>query len=145
MDALKEIHIVLKPRGKLGLIWNLEGRNSAKWVASLRQLYEKYEMGTPQYRLGMWEEVWGTEEAKKLFTELHEAQFQHVQLCTEDVVWGRVVSKSYVACRSDEEKETLRAQVLEVLRSADLERDPAIGIVKYPYQTYVVWCEKLEN
>ncbi|CAM6090728.1 unnamed protein product [Calypogeia fissa] len=146
MDALKEIHRVLKPHGKLGLIWNLEDRNSAKWVASLRQLYEKYEMGTPQYRLGIWREVWGTEEAKKLFTELQEAQFQHVQLCTEDVVWGRVASKSYVACRSDEEKETLRAQVLEVLRSAeDVERDPAIGLVKYPYQTYFVWCEKLEN
>lgn len=146
IEVLREIHRVLKPGGGLGLIWNLEDKNSANWVASLRDLYEKYEMGSPQYRLGLWKKVWETEEAKKLFSELQEAHFQHVQLCSDDMVWGRVASKSYVACRSLEEKETLREQVLGVLRDApDLVRDPAFGLVKYPYQTDVCWCQKLEN
>lgn len=145
IEVLQEIHRVLKPGGRLGLIWNLEDKDSAKWVESLRDLYEKYEMGSPQYRLGLWKQVWETEEAKELFTELQEAHFQHVQLCSDDMVWARVASKSYVACQSNEDKAALKEQVSGVLSAAsDLERDPAFGLVKYPYQTDVFWCEKRE-
>lgn len=30
------------------MIWNLEDRNRADWVAALRDAYEEFEAGTPQ-------------------------------------------------------------------------------------------------
>ncbi|KAJ7562673.1 hypothetical protein O6H91_03G079800 [Diphasiastrum complanatum] len=143
LRSLREIHRVLKPGGRLGLIWNLEDRHAKKWVASLRDLYERYEMGTPQYRLGLWRGVWGTAEARELFTELEKGgRFEHEMVCTEEMVYGRVVSKSYIACWPAEEKESLRERVLQALRSAeDVERD-AGGLIRYPYKTEVFWCEK---
>lgn len=45
--AIKEIARVLKPGGKLCLIWNLENKET-RWVAELREAYEKFEAGTPQ-------------------------------------------------------------------------------------------------
>ncbi|KAL2628831.1 hypothetical protein R1flu_013517 [Riccia fluitans] len=145
IDTLREIHRVLKPRGRLGLIWNLEDRTAKKWVAELRDLYEKYEMGTPQYRLGLWKEVWQTNEAQELFSKLEEAHFEHEMLCSVDMVWGRVRSKSYVACQSEEVKRALKEQVLLALQSAeDLELDEfATGLVRYPYKTDVFWCAKI--
>ncbi|KAL3686902.1 hypothetical protein R1sor_013211 [Riccia sorocarpa] len=124
IETLREIHRVLKPGGRLGLIWNLEDRTTKKWVAKLRDLYEQYEMGTPQYRLGLWMEVWKTKEAETLFSKLEEAHFEHEMLCSFDMVWGRVRSKSYVACQSDEVKKLLKEQVFAALQSAeDLELD----------------------
>ena len=38
--------------GKLVLIWNLEDRR-VEWVATLRDIYEKYDEHSPQYRKGL--------------------------------------------------------------------------------------------
>ncbi len=39
------------------LIWNLED-SDVPWVASNRNLYEAYEQGTPQFRLGLWRKMY---------------------------------------------------------------------------------------
>lgn len=64
-SAMNEFSRVLKPKsGVLALIWNLEDRNKASWVGKIRDVYEKYEAGTPQYRLGWWRETFDTQSYK---------------------------------------------------------------------------------
>ncbi|KAJ3036562.1 hypothetical protein HK097_003803, partial [Rhizophlyctis rosea] len=53
--TMKEIARVLKPEASAFLVWNLEDRDRAAWVASIRDLYEAYENKTPQFRLNLWE------------------------------------------------------------------------------------------
>lgn len=46
--AIAHIASTLRPDGVLALVWNLEDREGAPWVAALRDLYEQYEDGVPQ-------------------------------------------------------------------------------------------------
>lgn len=46
-SAINEFARVLKPGGKVVLIWNLEDRRT-NWVGKLRDTYEIYEESTPQ-------------------------------------------------------------------------------------------------
>jgi SAM-dependent methyltransferase len=143
VPSLREIHRVLKPGGAVALIWNMENRFKAKWVAQLRDLYEELELGTPQYRLKLYETLWDEVEAQQLFhLPTRKLQFDHYVLNTPDMIWQRVLSKSYVACRTDQEKEELRKKVMDVLANADdlhylvrrgesIEQSP----VFYPYYT----------
>ena len=58
-DAIAEFARVLQPGGTLAFIWNLEDRTTP-WVANVRDAYEAYEQGMPQYRLGWWKETFNT-------------------------------------------------------------------------------------
>ncbi|KAK9723395.1 hypothetical protein K7432_001955 [Basidiobolus ranarum] len=141
--AIKEISRVLKPEGHLALIWNLEDRSRAKWVGQIRDIYEKHEKSSPQYRLGLWKKVFETEEYHHLFNPLNEVHLQREVLSDKQTIWTRVSSKSYVASLDAEEKETLKKQILETLDKAqDIEVDEATGHVKFPYVTDIIWCQK---
>ncbi|KAM0791202.1 hypothetical protein ACM66B_005684 [Microbotryomycetes sp. NB124-2] len=135
-SAIKEIARVLKPGGHAIFIWNLEDR-SVDWVAKMRDLFEKYEAGTPQYRHGYWKMIYDTPEYNDNF-EKHE-----VESCkrgipvTEDLAVDRVLSKSYITALDDQEKDTLSKQLREVIRAAKdkVWIDEKAGTFEYPYGT----------
>ncbi|KAL1740199.1 S-adenosyl-L-methionine-dependent methyltransferase [Schizophyllum fasciatum] len=52
--AVAEFARALRRGGPLVLVWNLEDRDAAPWVAQLRDRIERHEQGAPQFRLGLW-------------------------------------------------------------------------------------------
>lgn len=46
--AFEKFSHALRKGGVVALIWNLEDRDAAQWVAEVRDLYEVYESGSPQ-------------------------------------------------------------------------------------------------
>jgi len=66
-ETMREFARVLKPGGTLAFIWNLEDRKTAKWVGQIRDAYEAYEDGVPQYHLRWWEKAYQTAEYKVRF------------------------------------------------------------------------------
>ena len=51
--ALRELHRVLEPSGRVGLVWNVRDE-SVEWVARLTELVDPYEGDAPRYRNGKW-------------------------------------------------------------------------------------------
>ena len=141
VGALREIHRVLRPGGRLVLIWNLEDE-AVPWVASLRALYERYDGGIPQFRLGLWRRVWETAEAKSLFRVVAERQEQHVPRASRQQCWDRIVSKSYISALDEKEQNKLREQCERVLDGVFAGVAPN-GTVEYPQKTTVFTAEKI--
>lgn len=138
--AVQEFGRILKPGGVVVLIWNLEDREAAQWVAQLRDVYEPYEGGSPQFRLGLWRQVFDAPSYPKLFHPPEEVVFPHIITGTVEAVTERVCTKSYIAVQSEEERAKILRLVSEIVERGDgkvwVDKDK--GIFEYPYTTTTV-------
>ena len=115
LESLRDIHRVLKTKGCLILLWNMESRG-APWVADLRDVYEPYDVSVPQYRHGYWKQVFASAEGQQLFPgKLTTHFFQQEMLVTKTQVWERVLSKSYIASLPAAEQAVVKTRVEKVL------------------------------
>lgn len=129
-QALAEIHRVLKPGGKLGLIWNMRTDRVA-WVAQLNQIVNSVEGDTPRYHTGAWRTVFPFPG----FGPLQEQQFTHGHTGSpEDVILNRVRSTSFIAALAPEDRAKIEEQV-----NALIAAEPALQgqeTVTVPYDTF---------
>lgn len=135
--ALAEIHRVLRPAGRLGLVWNVKDE-SVGWVARLAEIIEPFRGSAPRYLSGAWRRAFA---ATRLFGPLEHRPFSHVHGVDADTVVARVLSISFVA--GLEEKE--RARVEERVRAL-LAQDPETQgreRLALPYRTDVFWCRRV--
>lgn len=151
--AIRAIARALRPGGVWALLWNLEDRDGGNgapptpWVGELRDLYEKYEAGTPQYRLGKWKQ--GMLDAGPTLLEyfqqptgeLWAGEPHTVHTHRETTVNGvvdRVLSKSYIGILPKDEQEKLRANIHALFARPDTEigrQSIGDGKFAYPYRT----------
>lgn len=80
-----EIAKYLSPSGILVFIWNLESGN-VKWQARIRELYQPYDKGTPQYWKGWWREGFKAPAFGKNFQDPEEKQATWYNTITDDSV-----------------------------------------------------------
>ena len=135
--ALTEIHRVLKPHCKLGLIWNIRDE-SVDWIAALTQIIAPYEGDTPRFAKGTWRNVFPFPG----FTDLREDRFPHAHTGSpEDVIINRVRSTSFIAALSLEEE----AKVVAKLRALIAATPALVGrdVISAPYATAAYWVEKI--
>jgi SAM-dependent methyltransferase len=129
--SLAEIRRVLRPGGRLGLVWNRRDE-SVSWVRRLRDLLEPYEGLTPRE----WRRRWLKPEWTATgFTELEEAEFTYLQELDAEGLCGRVASISFIAALAQAERDDLLGRV----------RDLVAGFAEpfvLPYRTAVYWCIK---
>lgn len=133
-EALAEIHRVLRPDGRLGLLWNVRDE-SAPWVAELTAIMEPYRGAAPGYRLGAWRDAF---RRTALFSPLRHAAFRHVHRLEPEAVVARVASVSFVAALAESDRAAVLARVRALLA-----RDPPTrgrDVVNLPYRTEVWWC-----
>ncbi len=135
-EALAEIHRVLRPRGGLGLLWNVRDAR-VRWVERLSELMEPHRGGAPGYRSGAWREAFAR---TSLFGKLRRVEVHHVHRLEPEVVVARVASVSFVAALPEGERERLLAQVRELLASDPETRGRAE--VELPYRTEVYWTTR---
>lgn len=135
-EALAEIHRVLRPDCRLGLVWNVRDED-VPWVAELTALMEPYRGDAPRAGSGAWREAF---ERTRLFTPLEHAAFPHVhRLPPEDVV-ARVASVSFVAALPESERTAVLERVRALLASSPATRGRRD--VELPYRTDVWWCAR---
>lgn len=136
-DALREIHRVLKPHGKLGLIWNIRDE-SVDWIAALTQIITPYEGDAPRFAKGTWRDAFPFPG----FTDLREDRFTHAHIGSpEDVIVNRIRSTSFIAALPPDEE----AKVVAKLRALIAATPELAGKseVSVPYSTVAYWAEKI--
>ncbi len=126
-DALGEIHRVLTPGGRLGLVWN-QRDESVEWVRRIGDILETIEGDAPRYRSGRWRDVLRSE---ALFGSPRLADFGTEQVGSAEMVVDRIASTSLVARLPRERRDEILAEVRRLARGAG--RDAAVHL---PYVTH---------
>lgn len=134
--TLNEFSRILKPGGKLGLIWNVRDETKG-WVASLTDIMTPYEEDVPRYHTGQWRKMFPTPG----FSALQETQFPHQHTgAPEDVIIARVLSVSFIAALPKDE----RAKITQKIRTLIAGTPELCGqkTVSFPYTTAAFCCTK---
>jgi MOSC domain-containing protein YiiM/SAM-dependent methyltransferase len=135
--ALSEMHRVLRPGGRVALVFNRRDESVA-WVEGLGEAIRRISAGEPQVWGGEWHDAldWCA-----LFGPWLTERSQQVQRLTHDGVVDRVASVSYVAAATPEVREAVLGEVRALLGSDPLTagRDE----VELPYNTDVLWAPRV--
>jgi SAM-dependent methyltransferase len=135
--ALPEVHRVLEPGGRLGLLWN--GWDvSVDWVRETRDLLAR-SGASEQWLKGHLDDHWLHDAvgSSSLFGDLRAAAFHHSQHASRDAVIERVATSSHIAAKPPAE----RKAVLDAARSI-LDRAGGDDVLEFPYQVDAYWCER---
>jgi SAM-dependent methyltransferase len=146
LDTLQEFHRVLRKDGHLILLWNYEREDlvpesDGNWFRDVKVAYEAKEKNeVPQYRTGAWKMVWESKEAENLFSlPLKHWQFRWNDYLTENELWHRIASKSYVSRLPSHEFNTLETGIRLLMKQAPHEQ----GKLVIPYSTDVYYTRPI--
>ena len=134
--ALAEIHRVLKPGGKLGLVWNVRD-DSVDWIAAITRIITPYEGDAPRYHTGEWRRAF----RGPLFTKLVEECFAHRHVgIPQTVIVDRFLSVSFIAALPDDERSKVADRLHDLIAS-----HPALRgreSIVFPYRTHAYSCTR---
>jgi ubiquinone/menaquinone biosynthesis C-methylase UbiE len=134
-DALREIHRVLRPQGRLSLVWNVRDER-VDWVARITDIIVPYEgvdgVKIPRFRTGEWRrEMTNT----TLFQPAGELITEYRQPSSPEGLVERVVSTSFIAALPDDQRRGVEEDVRALTRDhPDLRGREAFD---FPYVTEV--------
>lgn len=136
--ALNEIARVLKPRGRLGLIWNIFD-NHAAWVQEVRALLEREmpEQNRTHDSLE-WKEAF---DMSTRFGPLLHLSYSYCFPGTAQDVINRVFSAKVLGMLSAEKREEIVSRVLHILDTHPSTRGKETFDI--PYRIEIYWTQKL--
>ncbi|QHG65863.1 class I SAM-dependent methyltransferase [Pseudomonas putida] len=136
-QALAEIHRVLTPGGRLGLVWNVRDE-SVDWVAAITRIISPYEGDTPRFHTGQWRTAFDGSG----FSAPELTCFAHSHLgSAETVIMDRILSVSFIASLAPADKAEVTRQLRELIQTHPALRGQET--IAFPYQTQAYLCQRL--
>jgi len=129
--ALTEIHRVLTPLGGLGLVWNGQDL-SIDWVGAIWKEVNARRGDTPHAWSYDWKDAFAHTTA---FSPLISATFLNHHETDRDRLIARVMSISFIAAGSQDDRDELTAHIRRVCDDAQLPEQFVL-----PYNCFVHWC-----
>lgn len=111
-EAMAEIHRVLRPGGRLALLWNVRDI-TVDWAAALAAIVAPYEKDVRIPRRGEWA-ARTAPVAGRPFALVGEREFPHAHLMTPEGLVERVASVSYIASLPSEERAHVARRVRDL-------------------------------
>ena len=147
-EALVELGRVIRPGGRLGLIWNARER-SADWVDQIWTVMDRVERHAPWRNdhepagSPAWGARWSAlnRAAGGIWSGLTEATFFHAQALSHDGVVDRVRSVSHVAALPADRQAEVLGEVRRILREHPVTRDR--DLVEIPYRVDAMYAERV--
>lgn len=134
--AFAEIQRVLRPGGRLGLVWNVWDER-VDWVARLQAIVHRHEAGVPQYRHSRWSEAL---DASGRFGPVHAHRLEHAPEGDLATLRARVASVSYIAALPPAERDAVLDEVSALVRKhPDLRGRSRFAM---PYRVDLFWCRR---
>jgi SAM-dependent methyltransferase len=138
--ALTELHRVLRPGGRLGLVWN-SWDDSVRWVKQIHHVVAGAG-ATSQWKRGHWSRDWVVDAIGKQggFAAVERARFAYSQPLSVQGVVERVATTSHIASAPPVEREG----VLDAVRTIVAADPEARGRenLDFPYLVDAFWCER---
>jgi SAM-dependent methyltransferase len=134
-EALQEIHRVLRPGGKLGLVWNVRDE-AVDWVAAITAIMAPYEGDAPRFHTGQWRRMFPNE----LFSDPEEFSVpqQHTG-SAQQVIIDRFLSVSFIAALPEVERADVAARLSALIATHPQLKDREV--IAVPYRTLAYSCQ----
>ncbi|KAM6539371.1 hypothetical protein FALCPG4_001178 [Fusarium falciforme] len=154
-EALQEIHRVLKPGAKLGLIWNAEDYNrpeswppSTQWEHELSELnFNEKADKEPRFRHLLWKKVFERQaqaESPFFTTPIETQKIKWSVWLTPEALWDRVNTLSWNAIREGEERRVFREKFDKIVKEGDGTFNEK-GEIEVHGCTFFAWTTRLEG
>ncbi|NWB93847.1 class I SAM-dependent methyltransferase [Pseudomonas agarici] len=136
--ALAEIHRVLKPGGRLGLVWNVRDE-SVDWVAAITRIIAPYEGDTPRFHTGAWRQPF----TGHYFSAPERSCFEYSHIGSpEQVIIDRFLSVSFIAALPAVEKAKVAGHLNTLIATHPALRGKET--IAFPYRTEAYRCLRLD-
>lgn len=135
--AVAELHRVIRPGGRLALVWNARDR-SIPWVDAAWSVMDRVEKRAPWRDHDRWADT--ALASRRWFGPLHDAVFHHAQRMGPELVVERFRGVSHVAVLPAAEQ----AAVLDEVRTLLATHPDTAGRAELaiPYRVDAYWCER---
>ncbi|KAG8674509.1 hypothetical protein FPOAC1_000477 [Fusarium poae] len=154
-ESLQEIHRVLKPGTKLGLIWNVDSYNQPEnwpsptgWEKELLDLnFNEKADNEPRFRHQVWKQVFERQaKADKPFfsTPIETDKVPWSVWLTPEALWDRFNTLSWNALREGEERRVFREKYDKIVKEGGGEFNDK-GEIELHGCTFIVWISRLDG